>query len=64
MAWLGHTCRRQDNDSLSRINHVEALESRPRGRPKKTWKESVNEDIVAAVVQETAAAYRAFGRRS
>ena len=60
MAWFGHTYRRQDeNDPLWRINQVEAPGRRPRGRPKKTWKECVNQDIAAAGVQETAAADRA-----
>ena len=60
MAWFGHTYRRQnDNDPLSRINQVEAPGRRPRGRPKKTWKECVNQDMAAAGVQETAAADRA-----
>ena len=60
MAWFGHTYRQQDdNDSLSRINQVEAPGRRPRGRPKKTLEDCVIQDIAAAGVQETAAAYRA-----
>lgn len=59
MAWFGHTYRRQDGDPLSKINQVEAPGRRPRGRPKKTWKECVNQDMAAAGVQETAAADRA-----
>ena len=63
MAWFGHTYRRQnDNDPLSRINQVKAPGSRPRGRPKKTWKQCVNQDMTAAGVQETAAADRAVWR--
>ena len=58
MAWFGHTYRRQGNDPLSRVNQVEAPGRRPRGRPKKTWKECVNKDIAAAGVVETAAADR------
>ena len=60
MAWFGHTYRRQDdNEPLSRINQVEAPGRRPRGRPKKTWKQCVNQDMAAAGVQEAAAADRA-----
>ena len=59
MAWFGHTYRRQENDPLSRVNQVEAPGRRPRGRPKKTWKECVNQDIAASGVQETAAVDRA-----
>ena len=59
MAWFGHTYRRQDNDPLSKINLLEAPGRRPRGRPKKTWKECVKQDIAAAGVQEAAAVDRA-----
>jgi len=59
MAWFGHTYRRQDNDPLSRINQVEAPGRRSRGRPKKTWKDCVDQGIAAAGVPETAAADRA-----
>ena len=63
MAWFGHVYRRQDeNDPLSRIKHVEAPGRRPRGRPKKTWKDCVNQDIAAAGVQETEAGDRAVWR--
>ena len=63
MAWFGHVYRRQDeNDPLSRIKHVVAPGRRPRGRPKKTWKDCVNQDIAAAGVQETEAEDRAVWR--
>ena len=65
MAWFGHTYRRQENDPndpLSRIKQVEAPGRRPRGRPKKTWKECVKHDIAAAGAQESAAADRAVWR--
>ena len=51
MSWFGHVYRRQeDNDPLTRIKHVEAPGRRPRGRPKKTWKECVNQDMATAGV--------------
>ena len=59
MAWLEHIYRWQDNDPLARMNQVEAPGCRPSGRPKKNWKECVNQDIAAASVQETAGADRA-----
>ena len=59
MAWFGHAYRREDDDPLSKINQVEAPGRRPRGRPRKTWKDCVNQDMAAAGVQESAAADRA-----
>ena len=56
MAWFGHTYRRQVKDPLSRINRVESPGRRPRGRPKKTWKDCVNQDKAATGVQETTTA--------
>jgi len=44
---------------LSRFNQVEAPCRRPRGRPKKTCKERVNQDIAGTGVKETAAVDRA-----
>ena len=44
---------------IQSFNQVEAPGRRPRGRPKKTWKECVIQDIAEAGVQETAAADRA-----
>ena len=63
LAWFGHTLRRHDpNDPLRKIMHTEAPGRRPRGRPKKTWKECLKKDMAAAGVQETAAEDRAAWR--
>ena len=60
MAWFGHVYRRQDLDNpLTKIKNVVAPGNRPRGRPRKTWKECVNQDIRAAGVQESTAEDRA-----
>ena len=60
MAWFGHVYRRQDLDNpLTKIKNVVAPGNRPRGRPRKTWKECVNQDMRAAGVQESTAEDRA-----
>ena len=63
LAWFGHIYRRHEEDNpLRRIMHTEAPGRRPRGRPKKTWKECLKQDMAAAGVQETAAEDRAAWR--
>ena len=43
--WFGHIMRREEEDPLRRIQLVVASGRRPRGRPKKTWKQTVDEDL-------------------
>ena len=63
LAWFGHIYRRhEEDDPLRRIMHTEAPGRRPRGRPKKTWKECLKKDMAAAGVRETAAEDRAAWR--
>ena len=45
-----------------KIMHTEAPGRRPKGRPKKTWKECLKQDMAAAGVHETAAEDRAEWR--
>ena len=56
--WFGHVKRRNEDDPLSRIQEVVAPGRRPRGRPKKTWKDCVNEDLQEAGVSERLTADR------
>ena len=63
LAWFGHIYRRhEEDDPLRRIMHTEAPGRRPRGRPKKTWKECLKQDMAAAGVQETVAEDRVAWR--
>ena len=63
LTWCGNICRKQDQDNpLRKIMHTEAPGRRPRGRPKKTWKECLKQDMAAAGVHETAAEDRAEWR--
>ena len=45
--WYGHVLRKDDDDSVKKCMEYEVEGSRPRGRPKKTWKEVVREDCQA-----------------
>ena len=58
MGWFGHVFRRE-SDPLARIREFEAPGRRPRGRPKKRWKDCIRDDLAAAGVQEDAAGDRA-----
>ena len=43
--WFRHVRRRDVEDPLRRIQMVVAPGRRPHGRPKKTWKQTVDEDL-------------------
>ena len=43
--WYGHVVRRGESEALGRVMSVVAPGRRPRGRPKKTWKQRVEDDL-------------------
>ena len=45
--WYGHVLRKDDDDWVKKCMEHQVEGSRPRGRPKKTWKEVVREDCQA-----------------
>ena len=45
--WYSHVLRKDDDDWVKKCMEYEVEGSRPRGRPKKTWKEVVCEDCQA-----------------
>jgi len=47
LCWYGHVLRKDDDDWVKKCMEHEAEGSRPRRRPKKTWKEVVCEDCQA-----------------
>ena len=47
LRWCGHVLRKDDEDWVKKCMEHEVEGSRPRGRPKKTWKEVVREDFQA-----------------
>jgi len=47
LRWYGHMLQKDDDDWVKKWMEYEVEGSRPRGRPKKTWKEVVREDCQA-----------------
>ena len=47
LRWYGHVLRKDDDDWVKKCMEYEVKGSRPRGRPKRTWKEVVREDCQA-----------------
>jgi len=39
LRWNGHMLRKEDNDSVKKYTEYEVEGARPRGRPKKTWRD-------------------------
>jgi len=44
MRWYGHVLQKEDTDWVKECMKYEVESSRPRGRPKRTWKEVVQKD--------------------
>ena len=47
LRWYGHMLRKEDDDWVKKCMEYEVEGSRPRGRPKRTWREVVREDCQA-----------------
>ena len=47
LRWYGHVLRKDDDDWVKKCTEYEDEGPRPRGRPKRTWKEVVREDCQA-----------------
>ena len=47
LRWYGHVLRKQDTDWVKKCTEYEVEGSRPRGRPKRTWREVVQKDCQA-----------------
>jgi len=47
LRWYGHVLRKEDNDWVKKCMQYEVEGARPRGRPKKTWREIVEKDCRA-----------------
>ena len=45
LRWYGHVTRRDNDHVLSKATEMEVEGVRPRGRPKKTWKRCVEQDL-------------------
>jgi len=44
LRWYGQVLRKEDTDWVKKCMEYEVEGSRPRGRPKRTWKEGVRKD--------------------
>jgi len=44
LRWYGHVLRKDDDDWVKKCTQCEDEGPRPRGRPKRTWREVVRED--------------------
>jgi len=47
LRWYGHVLRKEDNDWVKKCMAYEVEGARSRGRPKKTWREIVENDSQA-----------------
>ena len=47
LRWYGHVLQNEDNDWVKKCMEYEVEGARPRGRPKKTWTEIVQNDCQA-----------------
>ena len=47
LCWYGHVLRKDDDNWVKKYMDCEVEGPRPRGRPKKTWREVVQEDCQA-----------------
>ena len=47
LRWYRHVLRKEDDDWVKKCTEYEVEGPRPRGRPKRTWREVVREDCQA-----------------
>ena len=45
LKWFGHVQRREEGEALSVIRNLQVEGRRPRGRPKKSWLRTVEDDM-------------------
>ena len=63
LRWYSHVLRKDDDDWVKKCIEHEVEGSRPRGRPKKTWKEVVREDCQARKLNKEDAMDRSKWRK-
>ena len=63
LRWYGHVLRKDDDDWVKKCMEYEVQDSRPRGRPKRTWKEVVREDCQACKLNKEDAVDRCKWRK-
>jgi len=50
LLWYGHVLRKEYNDWVKKCKEYEVEGSRPRGRPKRTWRQVVQKDCQARIL--------------
>ena len=63
LRWFGHVKRREENNILRRVYELEVEGRRPVGRPKKSWRRVVEEDMRRMNITEDMAEDRQQWRR-
>ena len=58
LGWFGHVVRREEMEILGKTQHVVAPGRQPPGRPKKTWRRSMQEELASLNLQEEQAQNR------
>ena len=58
LRWYGHVLRKEDIDWVKKCMEYEVEGSRPRGRPKRTWRQVVQKDCQACNLNKEDAMYR------
>ena len=52
LGWFGHVVRREETEILGKTQHVVVPGRRPPGRPKKTWRKNMLEELASLNLQE------------
>jgi len=63
LRWYGHVLRKDDDAWVKKCMEYEVEGSRPRGRPKRTWKQVVREDCEARKLNKEDAVDRCKWRK-
>jgi len=63
LCWYGHVLRKEDDDWANKCMEYEVEGPRPRGRPKRTWREVVKEDCQARKLDKEDAMDRSKWRK-
>jgi len=63
LRWYGHVLRKEDDDWVKKCMQYEVEGPRPRGRPKRTWREVAREDCQARKLNKEDATDRCKWRK-
>ena len=63
LRWAGHVWRREKTEAIRMVTEMNVAGRRPRGRPRKTWGDTVAEDLRATGLSRRQAKDREVWRR-